>query len=95
MAIHQSVRRSIEEAAIGRVLEHLHNQHRDGRRVFPLMEIAEATAIDPSTANEVMRTLEDIGPYDVEPLAHGEIRWRVEGCVYDLDGWHSDDWNVR
>lgn len=42
-----------------------------------------------------MQTLEDTGPYDVEPLGFREIRWRVDGCVYDLDGWQSDVWNVE
>lgn len=95
MATSQPVRRGIEEAAIGRVLEHLHKQHRDGRRIFCLLEVSEATAIDPPTVEDVMRTLEETGPYDVEPLGYGEIRWRVEGCVYDLDGWQSDVWNLE
>ena len=94
MAIHQPVRRGIEEAAIGRVLEIIHQQHRNGRRIFTLLELAEATAIDPPTVEDVMQTLEDTGPYDVEPLGFGEIRWCVEGCVYNLDGWQSDVWNA-
>lgn len=58
------------------------------------MGFAETMAIDPSTANEVIRTLEEIGPYEVKPLAHGEIHWHVEGCVFDLDGWLSTVWNA-
>ena len=95
MAISRPVQRGIEEVAIGRVLEFLHQQHRNGRRVFTLFELSEATAIDPPTVEDVMRLLEDTGPYEVEPIEFGEIRWRVEGNVYDLDGWQSDVWNVE
>lgn len=95
MAIQQSTRRGIEEAAIGRVLEYIHPQHRNGRPIFTLMELSEATAIDPPTVEDVMRTLEDTGPYDVKSLGFGEIRWRVEGCVYSIDGWQSDSWNLE
>lgn len=94
MATRQSVRRGIEEAAIGRVLEHLYRERRAGRLLFPLTELCEATALDPNTANSAMRTLEDTGPFDVSRLSGSEIRWRVQGCVYDLDGWESDVWNV-
>lgn len=84
MAIPRPARRGIEEAAIGRVLEFIHQQHRNGRRIFTLLEVSGATTIDPLTAEDVMRTLEETGPSTIEPLGYGEIRWRVEGCVYDL-----------
>lgn len=76
-----------------RVLEFVHQQHRDGRRIFTLLEVSEATAINPPRVDDVTRTLGNIGPYDVEPIEFDEIGWRVEGCVYDLDGWQFDDWN--
>lgn len=41
-----------------------------------------------------MRELESTGPYDVFQLEQGEIRWRVEGCVYDLDNWANEDLNL-
>lgn len=94
MAVKQPVHQGIEQVAIGRVLEWIHRQHRDGRRIFTLVEISQETAIDLNTAEEVMETLEGTGPYDVIPLEYGETRWRVEGCVYDLDGWKSTSWNV-
>jgi hypothetical protein len=92
MDIIQPVRRSIEEQAISRVLEYLHWTRRDGRRIFPLTELSEATAIDPETVEAVMRELETTGPFDVTELAHGEIRWRVDGCVYDIDEWDCTAW---
>lgn len=94
MAVKQPVKEGVQEVAVSHILTCLHREHRNGRRVFPLVEIAEATALDPTTVEEVMRELESTGPYDVVPLKHGETRWRVEGCVYDLDGWHSDSWNL-
>lgn len=94
MAVNSSVQRGVPQVAMSRVLEHLHRKHRDGRRIFPLTELSEATAIDMNTAEEVMRELETTGPYDVIPLTYGETRWRVEGCVYDLDGWQNTDWNT-
>lgn len=94
MATRRPTRRGIEQAAIGRVLEYLHRQRGIGRLVFPLTEIAEETALDPNTTEAAMRKLERTGPYDVHRLSGGEIRWRVEGCVYDLDGWEADVWNA-
>lgn len=94
MAVKHPVRRGVQEIAISRVLEHLHRKHRDGRRIFPLTELSVATAIDVNTTEDVMRVLETTGPYDVIPLKYGETRWRVEGCVYDLDGWQNADWNM-
>lgn len=94
MAVNHSVRRGVQHVAISRVLEHLHREHRDGRRIFPLTELSEATAIDLNTADDVMRELENTGPYDVIPLEYGETRWRVEGYVYDLNGWQNTDWNT-
>lgn len=80
MATQQSVRRGIEQTATSRVLEHLHREYRNGSRVFPLMELSEATAIDPGTVESVMGQLEETGPFDVQLLDHGEIRWRIEDC---------------
>lgn len=94
MAINQSLSAGVQEVAISRLLTYLHREHRDGRRIFPLVEIAEATAIDSTTVEEVMYELESTSPYDVIPLDAGKTRWRVEGCVYDLDGWRSDSWNL-
>lgn len=95
MATSQPIRRGIEEAAIGRVLEFIHQQHRNGRRIFTLLDVSEATTIDPPTVEDAIRTLEETGPHDVEPIGFGEIRWHVEGCVYDLDGWQPSVWNCE
>lgn len=96
MAIkHQSGQGIEHRSAVSQVLDFLHQTHRNGRRIYPLTEISEATSIDLTTAEAVMRELEDIGPYDVIPLETGEVRWRVEGCVYDLDGWDGTSWNLR
>lgn len=95
MATQQPVRRGIEAAAISRVLEYLHREHERGLTIVPLVELSEATSIDPETAEAAMRRLERTGPFDVEPLEHGEIRWRIEGCVYDVDGWDCTDWNLE
>ncbi|QLD90386.1 hypothetical protein HWV07_15620 [Natronomonas salina] len=94
MATRRPVQRGIEQAAISRVLEYLHREHEKGLVIIPLVELSEATAIDPETAEAVMRRLEQTGPFDVEPIEYGEIRWRVEGCVYDIDGWDCTDWNL-
>ena len=94
MASQTPVRRGIEHAAISRVLDYLHRERKKGFVIVPLVELSEATWIDPTTAESVMRRLERTGPFDVEPLEHGEIRWRVEGCVYDIDGWDCTDWNL-
>lgn len=91
----QSGRGIVHRCAVSRVLEFLHQTHRNGRRIYPLTEISEATSIDLTTAESVMRELEDTGPYDVIPLDTGEVRWRVEGCVYDLGGWDDTSWNLR
>lgn len=94
MATQGRVRRGIEEAAISRVLDYLHRERRKGLAIVPLVELSEATSIDPETAESVMRRLEQVGPFDVEPLEYGEIRWRVEGCVYDVDDWDCTAWNL-
>lgn len=94
MASQTPVRRGIEQAAVSRVLDYLHRERQKGLAIVPLVELAEATAIDPTTAEAVMRRLEGTGPFDVEPLEHGEIRWRIEGCVYDIDGWDCTTWNL-
>jgi predicted transcriptional regulator of viral defense system len=94
MAVKQAVDRSIEQVPIGRLLEWIHQHHREGRRIFTLVEISHETAIDPNTVEAFMSTLEETGSYDVIHQEFGETRWRVEGCVYDLDGWESTCWNV-
>lgn len=94
MASQTPVRRGIETAAISRVLEYLHQRHQKGLAIVPLVELSEATSIDPNTAESVMHRLEETGPFDIEPLEYGEIRWRIEGCVYDIDGWDNTDWNL-
>ncbi len=88
------VGRGIEKLAIGRVLDHLHQERSRGRGTFPLSEIAEATAMNPSTVAAVMRFLEDTGPFYVERAPISEIAWNVRGSPYELDGWESDAWNV-
>lgn len=95
MASQTPVRRGIEQAAISRVLDYLHREREKGLAIVPLVELSEATAIDPTTAESVMRRLERTGPFDVEPLEYGEIRWRVEGSAYDLDGWDCTAWNLE
>ena len=94
MATERPVHVGIEQAAISRVLEYLHREHEKGLAIIPLVELSEATSIDPETAEAVMRRLEQTGPYNVEPIEYGEIRWRVEGSVYDIDGWNCTDWNL-
>lgn len=94
MATQRRVRRGIEQAAISRVLDYLHRERKKGFVIVPLVELSEATSIDPETAESVMRRLERTGPFDVEALNHGEIRWRVEGCVYDIDDWDCTAWNL-
>jgi len=66
-----------------------------GGRIFTLVEISHETAIDPNTVEACMKTLEETGSYDVIPLEFGETLWRIEGCVYDLDGWEPTCWNVE
>ena len=34
------------------------------------------------------------GPFDVTELDYGEIRWRVDGCVYDIGEWECTAWIV-
>lgn len=94
MATQNHIRRGIEQAAISRVLDYLHRELGKGLTIIPLVELSETTSIDPETAESVMRRLERTGPFDVEPLEHGEIRWRIEGCVYDIDDWDNTDWNL-
>lgn len=67
-----------------------------GVHSFTLAALAEATAIDPTTVEQVMTRLEAGGPFTVERVQPevGEIRWHVRGSAYDLDGWDSDVWNV-
>lgn len=94
MATQNLIRRGIEQAAISRVLEYLHSERKKGLVIVPLVELSEATSIDPATAESVMRRLERVGPFDVEPLEYGETRWRVEGSVYDVDDWDCTAWNL-
>ena len=94
MATREPIHQSIEQAAISRVLDHLHREREKGIAIIPLVELSEATAIDPATAEAVMRRLEQTGPFDVEPIEYGEISWRVEGCVYDVGGWDYTDWDL-
>lgn len=94
MASQRPVRRGIEQAAISRVLDYLHHEHQKGLAIVPLAELSEATSIDPETAESVMNRLKETGPFEVVPLESGEIRWRIEGCVYDIDGWDNTDWNL-
>lgn len=94
MASQKPVRRGIEKAAFSRVLEYLHQRHQKGLTIVPLIELSETTSIDPNTAESVMICLEETGAFDVVPLEYGEIRWRIEGCVYDIDGWENTDWNL-
>lgn len=94
MATKQPVQSGIREVAISRVLDHIHRQHRNGRRVFRLRELANDTRLDPTTTAEVMRELEGTGPFDVKLLEGEELRWRIDGCVYELNGWKNQNWNL-
>lgn len=90
------LRRRLDDRAVACVLEYLHDSRRNGHFLFPLAELAEETALDPNTAESVMRLLEGTGPFDVDPVenGYGETRWTVHGSPYGLDGWTSDAWNV-
>lgn len=94
MATQNPVRRGIEQAAFSRVIDYLHQERKKGRPIVPLIELSEATSIDPGTAETVMRRPEKTGPFDVEPLEYGEIRWRIEGSVYHIDSWECTSWNL-
>lgn len=96
MAATDSVGDHIQRLALQRILDYLHTEHGQGRRFYPLTEIAEATGLDPTTAAQAMEQLEDGGPYTVEPVeaTYGETQWHVWGSPYKLDGWTSDVWNV-
>lgn len=87
--------RDVKTLAIGRVLDYLHRSHKQGRTTFPLSELADATALDPITAEQVMQFLESTGPFTVTVAEtdYGELRWNVRGSPYELDGWKSDVWN--
>jgi DNA-binding MarR family transcriptional regulator len=88
-----AIERRIETLAVDRVLEFLHRSKKDGRLVYPLAEISEATALSPTTVESVLTLLEEEGPYTVRRQGEGsgEIRWLVRGSAYDLDGWAGAD----
>lgn len=52
------LRRQVDDNAIACILDRLHESRRNGRFHFPLAEFAEETALDPNTAESVMRLLE-------------------------------------
>lgn len=96
MATTAELERTIEDLAIERVLEYLYMTKKNGRLVYPLVEIARETALDPATAESVMALLEETGPYTVSRQGghSGETRWLVRGSVYDVDEWDSEAWNL-
>ena len=94
MASQTPVGRGIEQAAISGVRDYLQQKRKKGLAIVPLVELSEATSIDPNTAESVMEHPEGTGPFDIEPLEYGEIRWRIEGSAYDIDGWDNTDWNL-
>lgn len=63
----------IVRAAERRVTEDLRERRRRGERVVTLAELAEATALDPNTADAVMQRLES-----VREIGSGETRWYLE-----------------
>lgn len=87
------IARSIEKLAVGRVLDHLHQERKRGISTFPLTELSEATALAPPTVAQVMEFLEETGSFRVERVPISEIAWNVRGSPYELDGWESDAWN--
>jgi DNA-binding MarR family transcriptional regulator len=88
---------SIERLALQRLLDHIYAEKQRGLSAFPLAELAEATGLDPTTAEQAMTRLETDGPYTVNRVEpeYGERCWHVRGSAYDLGGWDSEVWNVR
>lgn len=80
------VGRSIERAAVERVRKFLASN--DDQTVFTLVELSEATAMDPNTAESAMNLLADseifeepeftVSRHDSE---YGELQWTVRQSV--------------
>lgn len=81
MAATTPIGRSIQQAAIDR-LDRYFAQH-DDQRVFTLVEVAEATSMDPNTVETAMDLLPDSDAvdthYTVDPHTpeYGERQWTV------------------
>jgi Zn finger protein HypA/HybF involved in hydrogenase expression len=82
MATTSPVGRSIQQAAIDRLRRHL-TRH-DDQRVFTLVEVAEATAMDPNTVESAMDLLAAADGTEGTDLhvarqnsEYGELQWTV------------------
>lgn len=76
-----------EERATDLVVRYLADTKDEGRLVYPLVEIAEETALDPTTAEAVMTRLQGEGPFTVRRQGghSGETRWLVRGSAFDVE----------
>lgn len=78
-AADRPVARAVERAAIDRVEQYLARATADGRVVFPLVELAAETALDPETVAAAMARLGRRDRFEVSRQAaeYGEHRWLV------------------
>jgi hypothetical protein len=76
-----------EERATDCIVEHLSETKDEGRLVFSIVDVAEATSLSPSTVEAVMSTLEREGPFDVrrQGIRDEPPRWVVLGAGPDRD----------
>ena len=66
---------AVVDLARERVTEHLRTERRAGRRVLTLVELSQATALDPRTVEAVMERLVDDPERRVERSPTDPLRW--------------------
>lgn len=76
-----------EEYATDEIIQCLTKTKKEGRLVYPLVELAEETPLDPGMTEAVMTRLEGEGPFMVRRQGgrSGETRWLFRGSTYDVD----------
>lgn len=75
------------EYATDEIVQYLTKTKKEGRLVYPLVELAEETALDPRTTEVVMTRLGSEEPFMVRRRGgrSGETRWLFRGSASDVD----------
>lgn len=71
----RAVARAVVDLARDRVVDHLRAERRAGRTVVTLVELSQATALDPRTVEAVMELLADDSKYAVRRSVTDPLRW--------------------
>jgi hypothetical protein len=75
----RSVAGAVSDHAQERVADHLRAERRAGRTVVTLVELSQATALDPHTAEAVMESLADAPDRAVRRSTADPLRWYLRG----------------